>query len=335
LARDVCVIRLPHHRRTAAARAYRAARRFALGRPPLNDRFAGFDAEITRFVKGRSYRLSVIEHLWCAPYVELLDGPVVLDIHNVESALNRGLARSEPWPLQVVFRRFASACERVERRWLPQFEALLAASMPDAARLLALAPGSRVHVYPNAIPTVPEPDVAETDAIAFSGNLEYRPNQAAVRFFRREVWPLLREPWPGLVWRLIGKNPHAVRRYTRDDPRIEVTGPVDDAVAAIASARVAVVPLLSGSGTRLKILEAWAAARPVVSTALGAEGLEANDGEHLVIADTPAAFAKAVSRLLGDRCERARLGRAGRRLYEERYTWEHSWRVLHETLAPC
>src|SRR5260370_33902707 len=100
--------------------------------------------------------------------------------------------------------------------------------------------------------------------------MEYHPNRSAVRFFRREVWPHLRDEWPGLTWRLIGKNPEAVRQFTFGDPRIDVQGQVDDAIKELARARVAVVPLLAGSGTRLKILEAWAAGLPVVSTGVRA-----------------------------------------------------------------
>ena len=105
---------------------------------------------------------------------------------------------------------------------------------------------------------MPLPPAGDEEAIVFSGNMEYHPNVTAVRFFRQEVWPRLRERWPNLVWRLVGKNPGAVERYTAGDARIEVAGPVVDAVCEIARSRVAVVPLLTGSGTRLKILEAWA-----------------------------------------------------------------------------
>ena len=93
------------------------------------------------------------------------------------------------------------------------------------------------------------------------------------------------------MWRLVGKNPRAVRRFTAGDPRIEVAGEVEDAVEELARAEVAVVPLLAGSGTRLKILEAWSAGVPVVSTTIGAEGLPVRDGEHLLLADGAGAFA--------------------------------------------
>jgi len=170
--------------------------------------------------------------------------------------------------------------------------------------------------------------VPKQEMIVFPGNMEYHPNITAVRFFRREVWPLLRERWPGLVWRLAGKNPHAVRRYTEGDPRIEVTGPMADAIAEIAPAKVAVAPLLAASGTRLKILEAWAAGSAVVSTRIGAEGLAARDGEHLLLADNPAEFADAVSSLLLSENSRRRLETAGRTLYERCYTWDAAWAGL-------
>jgi glycosyltransferase involved in cell wall biosynthesis len=172
------------------------------------------------------------------------------------------------------------------------------------------------------------PQRAGEDAIVFSGNMEYHPNISAVRFFRREIWPLLRERWPGLIWRLIGKNPEAVERFTSGDARIQVQGQVDDAILELARAKVAVVPLLAGSGTRLKILEAWAAGLPVVSTSLGAEGLGARDGETLLIADDGAAFAEAVSRLLACPNLRERLGMAGRSLLEKEFTWEAAWKRL-------
>ena len=103
---------------------------------------------------------------------------------------------------------------------------------------------------------------------------------------------------------------------------------MDDAISAIAQAKLCVVPLRSGSGTRFKILEAWAAGRAVVSTTIGAEGLDATPGEHLLIADDPGGFAAAVVRLIEDPALRRKLGDAGRALYRDRYTWPAAWRAL-------
>jgi glycosyltransferase involved in cell wall biosynthesis len=131
------------------------------------------------------------------------------------------------------------------------------------------------------------------------------------------------------VWRLVGKNPQAVEKFTRGDARIELSGPVDDAITELARAKVALVPLLAGSGTRFKIIEAWAAGVPVVSTPLGAEGLPARDGEHLLVAGDARGFQEAVSALLADPALRDRIGRAGRYLYECEFTWNAAWKALH------
>ena len=331
LVRGVLVIDLPAHGRSYAARTLRNALRVARRVPPLVDRFAGFGREMERALEGRRYDIGIVEHFWCAPYGEQLTkvcARTVLDLHNIESVLHQRCAQVESgapaWAHQV----FRQASLKLERIWLPRFSQVLVASESDAKRARAIAPGARVRVYPNALPPTPMPPGTNEDAIVFSGNMEYHPNISAVRFFRREVWPLLRKRWPGLVWRLIGKNPEAVRRFTSGDARIEVEGPVDDAIRELARAQVAVVPVLAGSGTRLKILEAWAAGLPVVSTTLGAEGLGARDGESLLLADGGPAFAEAVSRLLASMDLRHRVGAAGRLLLEKEFTWETAWKKL-------
>ncbi|MGD0200388.1 MAG: glycosyltransferase family 4 protein [Bryobacteraceae bacterium] len=331
LVRDVYLIELPHHSRRLMPRAARNALRLLLGVPPLAHRFSGYGGAIAACLGSRRYRVAFIEHSYCAPYLEQIAARAeecVLDLHNIESALFERYAATEPWPLSLAFRRFARANRRLERQWLPRFSRVLVASEDDRGRALGLAPQASVAVYPNAIPEAPRPAVPEENVIVFSGNLEYQPNMSAVRFFAKRIWPALEARHPGLVWRIVGKNPHGVAKYVAGRPRIELIGPVDDAIGALGAARVVVVPLLAGGGTRLKILEAWAAGRAVVSTTVGAEGLPARDGEHLLIADTAETFAAAVSRLLDSPAERARLGAAGRALCEERLTWPRAWEAL-------
>jgi len=331
LVHRVWVVDLPAHGRTLAARVVRNALRVARRVPPLVDRFAGFGREIERALEGRRYDIGVVEHFWCAPYGEQMAkicGRTVLDLHNIESVLHQRCGEVESGARAWAHRVFGRASLKLERTWLPRFSEVLAASESDAERARAIAPGARVTVYPNALPLTPLPLRGGEDAIVFSGNMEYHPNISAVRFFRREVWPLLRERWPGLVWRLIGKSPEAARKFTSGDARIQEQGQVDDAIRELARAKVAVVPVLAGSGTRLKILEAWAAGLPVVSTTLGAEGLGARDGESLLLADGGPAFAEAVSRLLACNDLRERVGMAGRLLLEKEFTWETAWRKL-------
>lgn len=323
-AREVLTIDLPVHSKSPVARGARNLRRYAVGRPPLVDRFSGFDAQIAGWLSGRQYDVAVVEHFWCAPYARVLRPRarrLVLDLHNVESRLNARLADAEPWPQSAMFRGFATEYERLEREWLPQYDDVLVTSGADAFKL----PAERVTVYPNTIPLQEEPEVAPEHAIVFTGNLEYEPNLLAVRWFAREVWPLIRREEPALEWRLVGRNAQAIEASLQGVEGVRVLGAVEDAVVEIARTRAAVVPLLAGSGTRFKILEAWAAARPVVATTIGAEGLGGVNGQHLVIADGAEAFAAAVVRVV--RAPGA-LGRDGRALYLERYTTDAGWRVL-------
>ena len=334
-ARDVpgaAWIELPRHSRSLPAKAWRNARRFALGRPPLLDRYSGFGEELLRALPRQDYELAVIEHFWCAPYAAALRPRarrLVLDLHNTESDLARTVANSEPWPVSAMFRRFAAAYERLEREWLPRFDAVLATSRREAEAARAF--GANAILYPNTIPFRPVAQAAREDAIIFTGNLEYHPNVSAVRWFAREIWPLIRAKAPRLEWRLVGKNPGAVEREVAGVGGVRVIGPVDDAIAQIARARIAVAPMRAGSGTRFKIVEAWCAGTPAVSTTLGAEGLEAEPGRDLAIADRSSGFADAVLLLAGDEAEGARLARNGRRLFERRFTTEAGWKLLDES----
>jgi polysaccharide biosynthesis protein PslH len=331
LVRRMTVIDLPPNGRSLAARTLRNTARMVRRVPPLVDRFSRFGAQIARAVEGRRYAIGVIEHSWCAAYHRQIAAScacTVLDLHNIESTLHALCAASEGAGVALAHRVFRHASLEIERRWLPCFSQVLTASESDAAAARAIAPTARVRVYPNALPSRPIPTETKCDSVVFSGNMEYHPNRSAVRFFRREVWPLLRERRPELVWRLVGKNPEAVRSFTGGDSRIEVTGEVEDAVRELAKSKVAVVPLLAGSGTRLKILEAWAAGTPVVSTTIGAEGLPVRDGQHLLLADGASELSGAVERLLACSELRESLAVAGRLLLEKEFIWEKAWRQL-------
>ena len=332
LVQRLHILELPAHARHALARTARNAGRLARRVPPLMDRFAGFGGPIAAATRGRRYELAIVEHFWCAPYWEeaaAVSDATILDLHNIESVLHARSAATAPQAFErLAHWGFQSICRNLEEKWLPRFTYLLAASESDAGILRMISPGSNVLVYPNSIPLAPSPPRLEENVIIFSGNLEYHPNVAGVRYFRNEIWPELRARWPGLVWRLIGKNPQGVSRIVGGDPRIELTGPVADAIPELARAKVAIVPVLAGSGTRVKIIEAWAAGVPVVSTPLGAEGLPARAGEHLLLAGGAAAFRDAVSSLLASRALRDRVGRAGRYLFECEFTWEAAWKCL-------
>jgi glycosyltransferase involved in cell wall biosynthesis len=347
-ARRISVIELPRHSRTKGARGWRTASRLIRNRAPLIDRFSGFGPQVAASLNGGAYDLAIVEHLWCASYIEQIRPHariVLLDAHNIESVWHERVGRTGGTLQRAAFRRFASACRRFERKWMPQYDAVMVASEEDAKHVAGEdakhvagedakhVAGARAFVYPNCIPALPRPARKEEQVIIFSGNLEYQPNISAVRHFSRNIWPLLRQRVPDLTWRIAGKNPGAIAGIINGDRRVHVTGPMDDAIAMLASAKIAVVPLLAGSGTRFKVLEAWAACTPVISTNLGAEGLHYTAGEHLLICDDPSEFAEAVAFLLEAPEARAQLAEAGRNMYETHYTWNVAWDSLEHELS--
>jgi len=327
----VDVIHLPHHNKSAPARALRNLSRAVRRIPPLIDRFSGFEAQLTPLLRP-PYDLAVIEHFWAASYAPTLrphTRRLVLDLHNVESTLLARSATTERQPTSTLFRLWANRCRALEADALPDFDLVLATSEADVAQLPSAV---RAVVIPNTVPPQPRPvpTIRRPHEIVFSGNMEYHPNLAAVRWFLDEIWPRLRGAHPALTVRFLGKNEQAIRYLIAADPCLNATGPVPDAVAALAESALAIVPLLSGSGTRIKIIEAWAAALPVVSTTIGAEGLPALPGENILIADSPADFAEAVVKLLQNPQLACRLGNSGRRLYERELNWEAAWNALSQ-----
>jgi glycosyltransferase involved in cell wall biosynthesis len=331
LVRDALVIKLPFHSKEPVARWTRNLGRLLRRIPPHEDRFAGYDGSILEWLRGRHYALGVIEHFWAAGYMDLLRphcDRLMLDLHNLESEYYLRRASIEP-AMSLPFRVFAQANQVREARRLPLFDAVLVPSAEMAARIRH----KQAIVYPNAVPECAAPERGGQDyAIAFTGNLEYPPNITAVGWFGHEVWPRLKKLAPTLEWRIIGKNPRAVEEQVQGLRSVNVVGPVEDAVAELARCQAAVAPIRSGSGTRLKILEAWAAGTPVISTRLGAEGLGARDGCELLLADTADEFVDQIQAILTDEGLRGRVGRSGREYYERAYSWPAAWRVLEKHL---
>jgi len=184
------------------------------------------------------------------------------------------------------------------------------------------------------------PQYREHPRLVFSANFEYHANIDAVRFLVNEIWPevrnvtrgLTRKLHPELRLRLVGRGDQFIRHLlpegTPENTGIEVTGPVEDALPEIAQARIVVAPLRAGSGTRIKILEAWAAARCVVATPLAAEGLAARDEVNIALESDPGRFAARIVRLLEDDASRQRLAAAGRHTFEDLYSWDAAWKSL-------
>jgi sugar transferase (PEP-CTERM/EpsH1 system associated) len=160
--------------------------------------------------------------------------------------------------------------------------------------------------------------------IVFTGTMNYYPNISAALFFAQHCWPIIRANVPDASWQIVGRNPPPEVSRLGELPGVSVTGSVPDVRPYLASSAVAIAPLLVGSGTRVKILEAFAMRKAVVSTTVGYQGLDVESEKHLLVADQPEAFAEAVIRLLHNPAQRIDLGNAGRALVEEEYSWEQS-----------
>jgi glycosyltransferase involved in cell wall biosynthesis len=251
---------------------------------------------------------------------------VVIDSHDVGYDLARQVATSSAPLGQRLHASFN--WRKLAREELAAYNAadgVCVCSTADQKRLATDAPSATTVVIPNAADvehlqphrTEPPPD---GHTVLFFGLLATVPNVDGVLYFLREIWPLIAAVRSDARFVVIGANPTpAILAHA--GPDVTIVGPVDDLRPHLAAAAVVVVPLRLGSGTRLKILEAWAMACPVVSTALGAEGLDAVPGRHLLIADDPADFASAVLRVLREPGLADELGREGRALVTERYSW--------------
>lgn len=251
---------------------------------------------------------------------------ILLDEHNVEFDLARQSKDMSREPMRRL--HHALNWRKIRREEMEAWKAVdgvTFTSQNDAERARALFPGIRAAVIPNAAdvdffqprPTDPAPDGR---TVLFFGTLDYFPNQDAMLFFLREIWPRLEASCPSARLRVIGPRPTPEVLAYRG-PRIEVLGLVDDLRPYLAEAACVIAPLRVGGGTRLKILEAMAMGKAIVSTALGAEGIALERERDLLIADDPAAFAAAVGRVLADPELGRRLGAAARSLVEARYSW--------------
>ncbi len=251
--------------------------------------------------------------------------PLVLDTHNVEyRTLERIAERASAWR-RLWLRLETARVRRDEQEAWRRATWCLATSHVDAREITAVS-GARVAVVPNGVelehyPFQP-PERAEPDHVLFVGSFRYWPNVDGVRWFVEQVWPRIVRCRPAARLSLVGFDPPAEVRRLECMPGVAVVGTVPDVAPWLARASVVIVPLRAGSGTRLKLLEALAAGKAVVSTQLGAEGVECEHGRHLLLADEPQAFAASVLSLLASPERRLELGRAGRRLIEQEYAWE-------------
>jgi polysaccharide biosynthesis protein PslH len=251
--------------------------------------------------------------------------PVVGDTHNIEFDVHRRIATAgDRWLRRLYAKCQGPSTRREERRQGRRVDILLATSDRDRLIFEQQLHVPRVEVVPNGIDVtefVPVAGAGPASEILFTGLMSYYPNQQAVRWFMDRVFPSVLRRVPGARFVVVGAAPPGWLLAKRSI-KVEVIGRVPDMRPYLARASVVVAPLLVGGGTRVKILEACAMGKPVVSTGLGAEGLQLRHGESLLIADDPDLFAAHVARVLTMPVLAARLGATGRRLVVDRFDWD-------------
>lgn len=253
--------------------------------------------------------------------------PFVLTHHNVESDMMEGRAKRETHPLKrAYFGLQAGKLASLERVAASAARTNLVVSDLDAERLRRIVPGSRTRTIANGVDVDyfrPDPHARPpARSVVFIGGMSWYPNREAMRFFAREIWPRLRGADPSWKAAIVGVNPPPEVRAAAQAGILEAPGFVDDVRPWFDGAAIYVCPITTGGGTRLKILDALAMAKPLVATKFAVEGLDLVEGEHFLGAESPDDFVAALERLASDPALRERLSRSARRVAAERFSWD-------------
>jgi sugar transferase (PEP-CTERM/EpsH1 system associated) len=330
VARDVHVIPRSETRKGSLAFYAHAAMRIADPLPYAVGTYRSreYRQRVQSLLRDGGFDLVVSDFI--LPAVNLparLPCPAVVFTHNVESEIWRRHAETASGLTRPLYRAQYRRMLRFEHRALDRFEGVLAVSATDRDTLTRIyhdAIHGPVHVVQTGVDTgffEPAPTPAGSRALVFTGSMDWLPNEDAMLYFCRDVLPRIRAQEPHVSLSIVGRAPTPAVARLAQEAGVSVTGRVDDVRPYMAESAVYVVPLRIGGGTRLKIFEAMAMGKAVVSTTVGAEGLPVHDGEHLLLADDSESFASAVVRLLRDDDRRRSLEAAARTLVVEHYDW--------------
>lgn len=306
-------------------------------RPYMAGRFA--NPRIAQLAMSRPWDIVQVESPWLVNQVGKSGAPTILDTHNVESAIARTLADTDMRRVhRMRWKWEAAKTDRAEAAAVRAADVVVACSDDDAAALEKLG-ARRTLVVPNGIDTAALAHgwPASEPVLLYVGHFGYRPNEAAAIELVDLVLPRVRESVPDARVHLVGRQPSA-QLLRRASEAVRVFGDVPDVTEHLRQARVVVVPLRAGSGTRLKVLEAMAAGIPVVTTSLGGAGIAFEPGRHALVGESCDELADLTARVLVDDELARDLSLEGRRLVEEHYDWSVVARpllALHAELAGC
>lgn len=280
---------------------------------------------VTEFIEREQADLVHYDTIGLAPYRNIAETvPSVLTHHNIESQLMTRRAASDGWAAGTYASMQSRKLRRYEARVSPLFDVNVVVSSVDEIELRSIAPGISTVVVPNGVDTSYFVPGNESDAasVVWAGGMNMFANRDAVTYFVERIWPRICRERPDVVFHVIGQDaPPQLTEFAARDSRLKVHGFVEDVRSFIQQASVYVVPIRVGGGTRLKVLDALALGKPIVSTSIGCEGIDVTDGLNIRVADDPGDFAAAVVDLLSDTKQRRTLGSAARSLAESRYAW--------------
>jgi glycosyltransferase involved in cell wall biosynthesis len=319
-------------RRVRVVRAFAGAAVSRSSYPELLYRSADLARLVSNRAAGESPAFVIAHSYHLGPLVLEAAGRAWVDFHNVESQIWAGVASTASTAGRRLFARWqAPRVRALEVSLLKKAAGASCVSDRDAAAFSLLAPGAAPVVVPNGVDLdryVFRAEPAASERVFFVGDLSWVPNAEGVRWLARQVWPILSRRRPRAAVEVLGRRAPA-DLLALANARFQFAGEGGDTRPHWRDAAVAVVPLLAGGGTRLKILEAAASGVPVVSTSVGAEGLDLVNGEEILLRDDPAEFAEAVGGLLADAGARRRQAAAARARVER----QHDWNVIGERFA--
>ncbi|MCK4854091.1 MAG: glycosyltransferase family 4 protein, partial [Bacteroidales bacterium] len=300
---------------------------FLFSRYPYNaQRFISksFKAALEKCLAEHDFDIVQLEGPYLSYYIPSIKGKakIVLRAHNQEHRIWKLMSKQESNPLKRFYlKTLAMRIEELEKKILSEIDILIPISEADRKGFDQLGHILPVMVIPTGIDISNYPVNKDENRILlfFIGALDWGPNQEGLDWFFREVWPEIRLKWPGLTLDLAGRNPayYFNSRNLPDNVRLE--GEVEDAIEFFHHHSVMIVPLLTGSGIRIKILEAMAMGKTVISTRIGAGGLEAMDGEHLFLADTPAEYVRILENLQTRQDHLQNMGLKARQFVKENF----------------
>jgi len=324
--------------RSAGRDVWSGLRSLASGEPFLvvRDQSKGMKQAIERLSGSRSFDAVHADQLWMAPYaLSARNGmKAVLDQHNAVFQVARRLAISEKNPLKRwILKREARTLIAFEKETCEQFDHVVWVSDNDLDALRrAGRQGGRTLTRSSVIPICvdpcdrqPIPADSARQRITFLGGMHWPPNAEGINWFIREVWPSVAKSRPDTVLTIIGKNPPRLAPGSFPG-KIDTPGFVANLDRYLAESAAFIVPLHSGGGMRVKILDAWCWGLPVISTTIGAEGLKTVHGENVLLADQPASFADATLEVLQNPPTARRLRENGRVTVESHYDWRKVYR---------